>query len=263
MRVAVLYICTGKYNQFFEGFYQSCEKFFLVGQAEKVYFVWTDDASIGERKPNVHIIHKECAGFPADSLFRFEMYLQAEEDLRGYDYIYFFNANTEFLCPVNKELLPDETGLAMGVWGGKAANRHSMFYPYERNRKSLAYIAPYGKNYKPFMGGLNGGTAQAYLAMCNELATNIRDDYNRGIIAIAHDQSHINAYLRKHPCKVITPEYCWPEEWTPEGFTPKIIFREKTHIDPSFNKGRDLSLIGRFKKGMKMYWNAIRWFLWL
>lgn len=261
MKIAILFICTGRYNQFFEGFYNSCEEYFLKGKADKKYFVWSDNDEIGEGKDNVRVIHKECAGFPADSLFRFEMYLQAEEELKLYDYIYFFNANAAFLRPVDDEILPDETGLAMGVWGGKEARRHPMFYAYERNRKSLAYIPPFGKNYLNFMGGLNGGRSKEYLEMCRTLAKNIRDDYNRGIIAIAHDQSHINAYLRVHPCKVISPEYCWPEEWEPEGFEPKIIFREKTHIDPYFNKGRGRSLVGKSKRGLKLLWSAIRWYL--
>lgn len=263
MIIAILYICTGKYNQFFEDFYTSSEKFFLVGKAEKEYFVWTDEDSISDGKNNVHVIHKECAGFPADSLFRFDMYLQAEDELKKFDYIYFFNANAEFISPVNEELLPDETGLAMGVWGGKEGKRHPMFWSYERNRKSLAYIPPFGKDYKLFMGGLNGGRSKDYLEMCRTLAKNIHDDYDRGIIAIAHDQSHINAYMRKHSCKVITPEYCWPEEWKPEGFEPKIIFREKTHIDPYFNKGRDSSLMGKGKKVMILLWNAIRWYFYI
>lgn len=263
MKIAVLYICTGKYNQFFDGFYQSCEKFFLFGRAEKEYFVWTDDDTIGKGLSNVHVYHKECAGFPADSLFRFEIYLQAEDVLRTFDYIYFFNANAKFVASVNEELLPDATGLAMGVWGGKEARRHPMFYSYERNRKSLAYIPPFGKNYKLFMGGLNGGRTKEYLEMCTTLAKNIRDDYSRGIIAIAHDQSHINAYLRIHPCKVINPEYCWPEEWKPEGFKPKIILRDKFRLDPVFQRGRKQSLIWKIKKSVTLLWNAIRWYIFI
>ncbi len=263
MKIAILYICTGIYNKFFEGFYLSCEKFFLAGKAEKKYFVWTDDDGIGEGKTNVYVIHKECAGFPADSLFRFEMFLQVEDELCKFDYVYFFNANAEFLTPVNEELLPDETGLAMGVWGGKEAKRHPMFYSYERNRKSLAYIPPFGKNYHLFMGGLNGGRAKEYLEMCNTLAQNIRDDYNRGIIAIAHDQSHINAYLRIHACKIITPEYCWPEDWQAEGFIPKIIFRDKVRLNVYFNKGRDGGLKGKLKKGFTLMKHAARWYLFI
>lgn len=263
MKIAILYICTGKYNQFFEGFYQSSENYFLAGKADKHYFVWTDDDSLGKGKSNVYIYHKECAGFPADSLFRFEYFLQAEKELESFDYIYFFNANTEFLTPVNEELLPDKTGLAMGVWGGVEAKRHPMFYSYERNRKSLAYIPPFGKNYRLFMGGLNGGRTKEYLEMCRILAKNIREDYSRRIVAIAHDQSHINAYLRSHPCKVIEPEYCWPEEWKADNFEPKIIFRDKVRLNISFNKGRDRSRKGKLKKGMKLLWNAIRWYIFI
>ena len=79
-KIAVLYICTGKYNQFFDGFYKSAMKYFMTNH-EKTFFVWTDDDHIADGLPNVRVIHKESAGFPADSLFRFEMYLQAEEDL--------------------------------------------------------------------------------------------------------------------------------------------------------------------------------------
>lgn len=38
MRIAILYICTGKYNVFWGGFYKSSEKYFLSGQAEKDAF---------------------------------------------------------------------------------------------------------------------------------------------------------------------------------------------------------------------------------
>lgn len=261
MKIAILYICTGKYNQFFQCFYESARRFFLV-DSEKTFFVWTDDDSIGEGKTDVEIIHKECAGFPADSLFRFEMYLQAEEKLRQFDYIYFIQANALFLQPVGEEILPDESGLAWGIWGGKMQKKPVCFYPYERNKKSLAYIAPYGKYYVYFMAGINGGTPQRYLEMSRTLADNIRDDYNRGIIAKVHDQSHINAYLRNHPCKIITPEYCWPEEW-PSDFEPKMIFRDKVKVDPYFNKGRKHSITANIVKVFAMIWHAVRWYLYI
>lgn len=262
MKVAILYICTGKYSKFFEGFYSSAEQY-LLRDAEKTYFVWTDDDSLGTGKDNVRLYHKECAGFPKDSLFRFEMFLQAEQELKQYDYIYFFNSNALIMQPVGDELLPDETGLAMGIWPGKAQARPAMFYPYERNKKSLAYVAPYGGNYIYFMGGLNGGTASAYLEMIRTLRKNIQDDYNRGIIACVHDESHINAYLRKHPCKVLGRDgYVMPEEWIKEDAPkPHIIFRNKVLIDPYYNKGRKFTLSARIKKASQKLCNAARWYL--
>lgn len=261
MEIAILYICTGKYNQFFEEFYESAMKYFMTDH-EKTFFVWTDDDHIADGLPNVQVIHKECAGFPADSLFRFEMCLQAEKDLKKFDYIYFIQANAKFLQPVGEEILPDETGLSMGIWGGVSLTRPTCLQPYERNKKSLAYVAPYGKNYIYYMGGINGGTSEAYLAMVRTLAANIRDDYNRGIIAKVHDQSHINAYMRTHVCKIITPEYCWPEE-IPSDFEPKMIFRDKVKVDPYFNKGRKFTTVARMKKAFRMLWHAIRWYLYI
>lgn len=262
MKIALLYICTGRYNQFFNGFYKSCEKNFL-SDSNKHYFIWTDDLHLADGLTNVTIFYKQCAGFPADSLFRFEMFLQAENELVKYDYIYFFNANAEIRRPIGNEILPDESGLAMGVWPGKREHQHPMFFPYERNKKSLAYIAPYGTKYTYYMGGINGGTSKAYLQMIRTLSKNIRDDYNRGIIAKVHDESHINAYLRSHACKKLSREYCLPEEWIKKGEQPKNVFRNKVLLDSYLNKGRKFNLWNRFKKGANILWSAIRWYLYI
>ena len=79
MRIAILYICTGKYNQFFPGLYSSAKKYLLKGQAELEFFVWSDDNRLSEGHDDVHLIYKECEGFPADSLFRFRMFLQVKD----------------------------------------------------------------------------------------------------------------------------------------------------------------------------------------
>lgn len=42
MKIAILYICTGKYNVFFRDFYSSSEKYFLPN-CEKTYFVFSDN----------------------------------------------------------------------------------------------------------------------------------------------------------------------------------------------------------------------------
>lgn len=258
-QIAVLYICTGKYNQFFHEFYTSCERYFLVNQAvNKQYFVWTDDMSLSSAD-NVHLIYHACQGFPADSLFRFEMFLQKRQELLTFDYIYFFNANALFLQSVGEEILPDDTGLVAAQWPGRSS-QPALLYPYERNKNSKAYIAPFHPPYRYYMGGINGGATDAYLAMVETCARNIREDYNNGIIARVHDESHINKYLRNHPCKVLSYEYCWPEEW-PCQFAPKIVFRDKVKVNLCFNKGRCLSLWGRIKKMKTILYNAVRWYL--
>lgn len=260
MKIAILYICTGKYNQFFKGFYESCERYFLTGIAEKEYFVWTDDMTVSDAS-NVNLIYHECKGFPADSLFKFDMFLECKEQLKGFDYIYFFNSNAEFKSAIGKELLPDTNLKLVGaVWRKrKRLLNRPFFYPYERNKQSCAYIPPKEPEYHYYMGGLNGGAASEYLKMIETLAGNIRKDYNNGIVAIVHDESHINWYFHHHPCKILSDEYCCPEEWS-SSFQPKIILRDKVKIDPYFNKGRDLSSFGRIKKAFELLYRAVLWY---
>lgn len=262
MSLAVLYICTGRYASFFQGFYESCERFFLP-EVEKTYYVWTDDRALGDGLARVRIQYRPCGGFPADSLFRFEMFLQVKEELECFDYIYFFNSNALFLMPVGEEILPDETGLAVGRWPGRREHQAPMFYPYERNKMSTAYISPRKPPYIYFMGGINGGTSTDYLNMVQTLSENIRKDWDKGIVAYVHDESHINRYLRDHPCKILGAEFTTPEEYTKKSlaYAPKIIFRNKVQLDSYFNKGRSRTLIGRLKKAVNVIMRALEWYL--
>ena len=91
MKVAFLYICTGRYAQFFDGFYESAEQYLLQG-VEKRYFVFTDQEQL-TKAANVELLIRSCKGFPEDSLFRFDRFLEIREQLKEYDYTFFFNAN--------------------------------------------------------------------------------------------------------------------------------------------------------------------------
>ena len=94
-RVAVVYICTGKYKRFFADFYESAKAYLLKDVAEVRYFVFTDDMEL-TKADDVELIKRECQGFPADSLGRFDMFLSIEDRLQAYDYTFFFNANMKF-----------------------------------------------------------------------------------------------------------------------------------------------------------------------
>ncbi len=261
MRVAILYICTGKYNQFFEGFYRSCEKYFMPG-VDKEYFVFTDDMELCNSE-NVHLYYKVCEGFPKDSLFKFRMFLSIESELRDFDWMMYLNSNAEFRSVVTpEEYLPQDGNELFGaVWPGKTRPiHHPMFFPYERNKESHAYIAPGDKEYLYYMGGANGGTARAYLEMIRILANNIEEDYAKGIIACFHDESHINKYFHQHKPYVLSAPYCWPEEWSSD-FAPKMVFRDKVRLDKYFDKGRKHSLFAKAYKLGKLLSKGVKWYL--
>lgn len=258
MRIAVLYICTGRYNQFFKSFYDSSEKYFLKDVATKEYFVFTDDMALSD-KENVHLHFKKCEGFPKDSLFRFDLFLSVKDEIATFDYAYFFNANMLFVSPVGEEFLPKHSDFAAVKHPGYF-KRYSWVFPYERRKESLAYIAPYHGPYTYYMGSLNGGKSDAFIKFATICSQRVHDDYNRGIVAIFHDESHLNAYMREISGEGIPPQYAYPEGSHIEG-KPLIIIRNKVKVDKYFSKGHSFSLSEKLFRAADVYWRALRWYL--
>lgn len=258
-KIAILYICTGKYKVFWEDFYSSTEKHFFKNEL-KHYFVFTDakDLNISEK---ITVIEKKCKGFPYDSLFRFDMFLEIENLVLDYDYVFFFNANMLFLKDVNFEIFPNDNfkGL-IGVihpLGYKYRKFPSMF-TYERNKESTAYIKKEKKEYKYYMGGLNGGSVKEYYNMVKECSRNIHIDFERNIVAIFHDESHLNKYFSNTNVHGLPTSYGFPEGVNFK-IEPIIMIRNKLKYDEYFDKHIQESIYSRGVRYLKQIYNAIAW----
>lgn len=260
MKIGILYIATGKYTCFWSEFYRTAEQY-LFPDEEKHYFVFTDAEDISGN--NITLIPRKCQGFPADTLFRFEMFLEIKEQLLEMDYLYFFNSNVVFKERIAEELIPGpEHHFLLGALSPMESIRKypPFLFTYERNKKSLAYIAPHKKpSYHYYMGGLNGGRTPEFLQLCETLANNIRIDYNNGIIARFHDESHINRYFRDFPPRILGKEYGVFEGWN-LNIKCKLMFRDKTKINASFQKNKTsfiAKIIRLFRKIVTgLYWYA-------
>lgn len=223
-RVALLYICTGKYVVFWKNFYQSFERYFLR-KSEIEYFVFTDAAELFDEKMNgrIHRIPQENLGWPNNTLFRFQMFNSIREWIVGFDFAFFFNANMVCMKKITEEeFLPLEQELLMVQHPGyyKASVKR---LPYEHRKESLACVPRReGKDY--VYGAVNGGKAEAFLRMAEELESDIKIDYEKGIIAKWHDESHLNCYIWKNSnYRLLTPAYAYPEGW-------KLPFEEKIKV---------------------------------
>lgn len=210
MKIAILYVATGRYITFWEDFYKTCEEFF-VKDAQKTYFVFTDSEKIfAQNNENVIKIHQEKLGWPYDTLMRFKMFLSQEDKLKEHDYIYFFNANMKFISEIGTEVLPTEEHC--GLVAGKHPGYYKCAvddYPYCRNEKSLAYI-PYGKGKVYVQGCLNGGTKDAYLELCRVCLDNTQKDLDNNVIAEVHDESHLNKYVEDKNILILPCNYLYP-----------------------------------------------------
>lgn len=223
--IGILYICTGKYNIFWKGFYTSSEQF-LLPDCRKTYFVFTDaDSIFAEEKESVVKIKQKNLGWPGGTLMRFEMFRKIENDLKQFDFLFFFNSDmllNDFVR--EEEILPHKEGLT--------ALNHPNFYdkdnfafPYERNPNSLAFI-PFGLGTYYYFGSLSGGKATEFLNMIKTLEEAILTDLSNGVIATWYDESHLNKYLLNKHVKVLSPSYGYPEGFS-IPFYPKIIKRDK------------------------------------
>lgn len=249
MKIAILYICTGKYDIFWKDFYLSSEKYFFKNE-QKHYFVFTDSNNIYDSdSENVEVIYQENLSWPGNTLFRFKMFKRIEEKLKNYDYIFFLNGNALFLQAVDKEILPEDDRIIVVQHPGFFDKKREEF-TYDNNPKSLAYIAPNeGEVY--VCGGFNGGTSSAYLEMINELNDNIDKDYENNIIALWHDESHINKYILNHKYKLLPASYmAFDEKEMP--FEKKVIVRDKEKYGGhEFLRGEKVKLSKKIKKLIK------------
>lgn len=224
-KIAILYICTGKYIVFWHDFYHTAQKY-LLPNSEKTYFVFTDSEHIlAEDQGHVRKIPQPNLGWPGNTLFRYQMFRPFEQELGGYDYVFFFNANIIFLDYVHEhEILPVREGLT--------AVNHPGFYdkdpyslPYERNPGSLAYV-PWGQGNFYCLGGVNGGRSADFVQLIGALDQAIRQDYANGIIAVYWDESHFNKYVMGRRVRLLTPSYGFAAGMG-LPFPAKILIRDK------------------------------------
>lgn len=255
-KIAILYICTGKYNIFWEGFYKSSEQYFLTDHI-KEYFVFTDK-EISPVNERIHIVYQDKLGWPYDTLMRFKMFYSIKENLASFDYIFFINANMRFLQLVNNEILPNEEEGLLVVKHPGFFNKKRGEFTYDINPASQAFVLPDEGEYY-FMGGFNGGKAKNYLQLIETLYHNINTDLENNVIALWHDESHLNKYMLNRNVKILEPAYGYPEGWN-LPFEKRVIILDKTKFGGhSFLRDLPKDTVGErnkqsfFKKILKIF----------
>lgn len=226
MKVALLYIGIGKYSCFWDGFYSSCERYFLPGAEKHYFFVSDSKQSKGE---NVTTIYQQDLGWPCNTWHRFMFFLRCKEQLKEFDYIFFCNGNTQFKKPVTaEEIIPTtgEGGLTMLTWQPEDVDFDTQ--PFERRGKSAACV-PLGTRQFYYQGGLNGGSSKEYLELLEGCNAMTERDFRNGIVPVSHDESVLNSYMLNRKCKVLNSIYGCPEHRDKKK-NAKIIFINKDKV---------------------------------
>lgn len=185
------------------------------------------------------IFPTEGVEWPMPTLMRYHLYLQQEEKLKEYDYIFHVDVDMRFVNVVGDEILGE----------GLTAAQHPMYAlrkeyipPYEPNPESVAYIPRPGKvisdNGKPrfmplyYAGGTQGGRTKEWISAMKQMRKMVDQDLNKNYIPIWNEESIWNRYLFDNPpAVVLTPSYVYPDSLIEEyykklwgcNYTPRIV----------------------------------------
>lgn len=235
--IGIFCICTGNYVQYLNDLVSSVNKYFLP-KYNKVFFISTDNKKYVDKlfkkydnKYFVDVIYKK--GFPLDTLYRYKYLLNFGIKVEMYcDYIYYLDVDMRIVDNIGDEILPNkDTPLVGTKHPGFAFGNNKNGSP-ETREISTAYISP--ENYRNIYiaGGFNGGYSYYFRQMAKEIQKNIDIDKSNDIIAVWHDESHLNKYMNINfdMFKILEPDYCYPENYHENiPCSQKILALDKDH----------------------------------
>lgn len=236
-KVGVLFVCINEmYWPYIQPVVQDTRTFFLPGHDVEI-IVWSDLPN--KETYGVTMFPVESVGWPYPTLMRYHMFLQQEEYLKKFDYLFYLDLDMRIVNIVGDEILGE--GLTMAQHPMYAL-RQEFWYPYEPNIESAAHIKVPGrlietegkKLFQPLYaaGGLQGGTTDSFIPAMHAMRKSIDQDFSKNYIARWNDESHWNKYLFDNlPSVVLSPSYVYPDSMINEyykklwgrDYPPKII----------------------------------------
>lgn len=183
---------------------------------------------------NITIFPTDAIDWPAPTLMRYHLFLNEEEKLKDYDYIFYLDADMRILDKISDEVLGE--GLTVAEHPMYSLRREYV-PPYEPNKDSAAFIPRLGmlteengkQRFKPLYlaGGFQGGKSALFIEAMKKLKEGIDKDFNKNYTAIWNDESHWNKYVFEnanpidgHPTVVLHPGYIFPDSLIKEYYIP-------------------------------------------
>jgi len=173
------------------------------------------------------IFELDSIEWPLPTLFRYHTFLQQEEKLAEYDYIFYCDIDMVFANYIGDEILGDGLTAALHPM---YALRQNYVAPFEPNPESAAYVS-FNNNY--YAGGFQGGKSKDFIKAMKEMRKTVdRDFEKKNYIARWNDESHWNKYLHNNPPAItLSPAYIYPDSLIQEyyvklwgrNYSPKIV----------------------------------------
>lgn len=230
MKIGILLLATHKYKQFVQSLLDDIKKHFLIDYEIEVYLFIDDIDYQCEGNERVKVIKELIPSyrFPTISLYRYKIFTSREYP--ECSHLFYLDIDMSVCDTIGDEIL----------YNGIVVVRHPGFHAnnggsWETNKKSTAYT--FEENRTMYAaGGFNGGERDRFYMAMKQMKRNIDEDEKNGVLAIWHDESHLNKYISElKSFKVLTPTYCMVEqknlriEWGINELPVKIIALSKDH----------------------------------
>ena len=236
MKVAITFIGTNRYLDYLPKYYENIEKYFLPN-SEKTILAFTD-GELNDTPDNLKVYHQEHLDWPFITLKRFEIINKARDVIDECDWLVFIDADALPVATITEEEFFTDKPL-FGV-------HHPCHFlgmdphtkapgAYEQNPKCEAYV-DVSKTLPPvyWQGCLWGGKVPYVCAMIDELVARVNRDLDNNIVAVWHDETHINRYFleRTEDVHTFNSSYAFPVLFEsrckiPPIFPPKIVHLAK------------------------------------
>lgn len=197
MRIGLIVIATNRYIEFVPNLISSVKQNFLKNHEVEI-FLFTNQTFVDD----VTIIQTDHKPWPWMTLGRYHL-IKTLKKYPKKDYYYYIDADMLVIDEVGEEIFGNRVAAIHGKFKKKPGN-------FDRNPLSLAYV-PIEITNPYFCGGFQGGSN--YLEDAEELAIRIDNDFNNGVIAAWHDESHWNRFCLDYAPDIILPHhYCSQKE---------------------------------------------------
>lgn len=227
-KVVLNLIATNNYVNFLDNIIESARNLFM-NDCELKFIIYTDSNNIQD-SDDIKKILIEREPWPMPTLKRFHYFLRGKNEILESDFSFYIDVDSKFNKQTN---LSDITNIDKSL----IATLHPGFvlvndFPEgtpERNPLSRAFIN-YGENISYFCGGFFGADSKSFISMSEVVSKNIDLDLENNIVAVWHDESHINRYfIDNKPNVVLGKGFSCPEDYLYVADPDKlhIIFLDK------------------------------------
>ena len=214
--IGIIVVATGNYVDMVDEnkLIKSLLDNFLVNHNRTIY-LFTD----GRELPDTAKIAVDHQPWPYPTLHRFHFITDNRKIIEHTDYLYYIDADMLIVDKIEDDILGD---LVTTIHPSRDKYIRKNRFPFETRPESTAYFD--SKDYKNyFTGAFYGGKSDCFLKMCAKLKENVDIDHSHNLIAVWHDESHLNCYcFHNKPTKILNEAYAyrWDKHFI---FDKKII----------------------------------------